>query len=351
MSSAARCYAVSFVKKKGLDFSKPPGVDLQRQPQSTKGQRILYSALGCKTYGGNMKESDIIIIKIKNWDKYQTRKDLKSMSFFRLQADVFYDEKMLELSTSEKLLFFCLLAETARKYNVDEHEMNTRLTRVNTKMIRRLTSLNTKMITRCLNHLEQLQLVSIETRDGSVPRQEKRREDKTRKEKIKVPESKKKQKPTKNSLVVKQDKSNELSLEFTQAKALRAQIWNAYYLGYEKKYGVPPLRNAKVNTQVLQLSKRLGREAVNVVEFFLSHPKQYYISKTHDLGLCLADAESLRTQYLKNAYVTEDKVKEFSKELRMAEKDREQTEWAIREDEKERKELEALRAVSRKNAK
>lgn len=96
-------------------------------------------------------------------------------------------------------------------------------------------------------------------------------------------------------------------------KDLTRQIWETYRSSYKLRYGVEPVRNASVNAKISQLAKRLGAEAVPVVEFFLRHNKQFYAQKLHDIGLCLADAEALRTQWAKGKAITETDLRNFAR--------------------------------------
>lgn len=88
--------------------------------------------------------------------------------------------------------------------------------------------------------------------------------------------------------------------------------WQAYEEEYQKRYRVKPTRNAKVMGQVAQFCKRVpAAEAPSIVRYFLSHPKSFYVQKLHEFGLCLADAESLRTQFLAQTTVTDSMVSEY----------------------------------------
>jgi hypothetical protein len=103
---------------------------------------------------------------------------------------------------------------------------------------------------------------------------------------------------------------------------LNAEIWKAYADAYFDRYKTEPVRNAKVNGQVAQLAKRLGSEAPDVVRFYLSHPKTFYIGKMHEFGLCLSDAESLRTQWAKGRAITNTDLKRFEKNQESRDLDR-----------------------------
>ena len=101
--------------------------------------------------------------------------------------------------------------------------------------------------------------------------------------------------------------------DLTQAKALRSATWQVFYAGYVKRYKVEPVKNKKINSQIKMLVERLGKDAPDVVGFYLTHPKAYYVSRMHDIGCCLSDAEALRTQWLRGKAVTENDIKRYSK--------------------------------------
>lgn len=76
-------------------------------------------------------------------------------------------------------------------------------------------------------------------------------------------------------------------------------VWQAYREGYHNRYGVDPVRNAKVNAQCSQLVSRLGQaEAPRVAAFYVTLEDKFYRARGHDLGICLKDAENLRTRML-----------------------------------------------------
>ncbi len=83
------------------------------------------------------------------------------------------------------------------------------------------------------------------------------------------------------------------------------EIWEAYQIAYRNRYGVDPVRNATVNSQLAQFSKRIpADEAPRVVEFYVSHNAAFYVKSQHPVGLMLKDAESLRTQWATGRQVT-----------------------------------------------
>jgi hypothetical protein len=90
-----------------------------------------------------------------------------------------------------------------------------------------------------------------------------------------------------------------------RAAAPTAAIWHAYASAYGHRYGIEPVRNAKVNGQLAQLLARLGaEEAPRVAAFFVSHNNRYYVQKLHAVDCLLNDAEKLRTEWATGRRVT-----------------------------------------------
>ena len=83
------------------------------------------------------------------------------------------------------------------------------------------------------------------------------------------------------------------------------ETWNAYAAAYERRYRVPPVRNAAVNGQLSQLVYRLGAiEAPLVAAWYVNHQNQFYVGGGHSVGLLLRDCEKLRTQWATGRQVT-----------------------------------------------
>lgn len=90
--------------------------------------------------------------------------------------------------------------------------------------------------------------------------------------------------------------------------------WAAYAEAYFDRYGTEPVRNAKVNGQLADFVKRLGREeAPQVASFFVSHNNAFYVRGLHGVGTMLADAEKLRTEWATNSRMTQTKALQADK--------------------------------------
>ena len=91
--------------------------------------------------------------------------------------------------------------------------------------------------------------------------------------------------------------------EQSRQEACRS-IWSAYSVAYESRYGIQPVRNAKVNTQVNDLLKRLGAEAAAVAAYYVLINDAYLIRSYHEFGQLLAKAEAYRTAWATQTQVT-----------------------------------------------
>lgn len=150
-------------------------------------------------------------------------------------------------------------------------------------------------IERALDALQSFQLLSYVKNEVFINRIEKKRKEDKRIEKNLTPTQK-------NDLTSESDKTE------------NKQIWEVYFNAYRLRYGVEPVRNAQVNTQVSGLRKKLGFEdACKVVEFYLKHNDSWYLKNTHSFGLCLKNAETLRTQMLRGQAITQNEVRRFEK--------------------------------------
>lgn len=148
-----------------------------------------------------------------------------------------------------------------------------------------------QVVSRLLSLLESFQMVTVEKIE---PLNELKRKEVKRSE-------------------VKRVSSEVADAEQNKTPELNKKIWESYRQEYLLRHKVEPVRNASVNAKVSQLAKRLGEEAIDVVRFYIWHNDGFYLKKLHDIGLCLKDCESLRTQWLRGTQVTSQTVRNFEK--------------------------------------
>jgi len=94
-----------------------------------------------------------------------------------------------------------------------------------------------------------------------------------------------------------------------------SKVWDSYKSEFLKRYGVEPVRNAKVNAQCSQLFSRLGEDAFEVIVFYLKHNDSWFLKNQHDFGSLLAKAESIYTQWLRGQAVTSAQVRDAEKTI------------------------------------
>lgn len=81
-------------------------------------------------------------------------------------------------------------------------------------------------------------------------------------------------------------------------KAKTFKTWANYAMTYRRRYGVWPVWNARVAGQLGNLIDRVGRDAApKVAAYYLSISDQRFITEQHSVGLLLARAEALHTQW------------------------------------------------------
>lgn len=83
-------------------------------------------------------------------------------------------------------------------------------------------------------------------------------------------------------------------------------VWDAYAEAYRIRYRVAPIRNAKVNSQLAQLVKRVGKDAApHIATFYVEHNLTFYVSRGHPVDILLRDAETLHTQWANGSHTTQ----------------------------------------------
>lgn len=81
--------------------------------------------------------------------------------------------------------------------------------------------------------------------------------------------------------------------------------WDAYAASYAVRYGVEPVRNQTVNSQLAALVRRLGEdESPAVAGHYVRSNNSRYVACGHGVGTLLQDAEKLRTEWATGRHST-----------------------------------------------
>lgn len=92
------------------------------------------------------------------------------------------------------------------------------------------------------------------------------------------------------------------------------ETWAAYANAHLQRYGVEPMRNAKVNGMMARFCERLPLdEAPHVAAFFVQSNRGLYVSAKHAVDLLLRDAEGLRTEWVTGRHGTETEARQVDK--------------------------------------
>ncbi|MCB1622817.1 MAG: hypothetical protein KDI44_19035 [Thiothrix sp.] len=99
----------------------------------------------------------------------------------------------------------------------------------------------------------------------------------------------------------------------TTGRVKGSEVWASYAAAYLIRYGVEPIRNAKANSLIVQLVKRVGADAIEVAGWFPSHNNSYYLQRGHALDALLHDAEKLRTEWATGRQTTAARAKQVDR--------------------------------------
>ena len=94
------------------------------------------------------------------------------------------------------------------------------------------------------------------------------------------------------------------AVQSTPAQIAKA-TWAKYSDAYVGRYSTLPVRNAMVNGQIAQIVKRLGEHAPDVAAWYLTHGGVKYVANGHSIGMLLAHAEQLHTEWATGRKMTQ----------------------------------------------
>jgi hypothetical protein len=230
--------------------------------------------------------------KIKNWHDYQHYKN-RSPAWIKLHNSLLTSEAWVMSDDPTKTLIVASMLLAAR------NEENDGTFNGDPEYVKRFAYLNATPNFKPLIQFGFIELVQDASNTLANCYTEKRREE----------ESREREEGEKEKRERREDSSDD-------AKASRLKnvaVWESYEKAYFNKYGVEPVRNAKVNSQIAQLRKRLGDDAVHVAGWFLTHRNGWYTQKMHSLDCLLNDAEKLRTEWATGQQMTQSRATQVDK--------------------------------------
>lgn len=238
-------------------------------------------------------------VSIPNWAKFNPRADRVNYSWLRFENKFFHDQKVFKLTDSERVLYIFLLCE-ASQANSGELEIlpdyiGALLGHTPSQVIANIQKLNScGLVTADCRHHDGIMTAECRQSDGTTTAYVTRR-DETRHDDTGPEELTPKLKPKREA----------------RDAGLTIPTWEAYRDGYQRRYGVAPIRNTTVNGKLAHFVRRLGAsEAPLVAEFYLAHNSARYLQAGHSVGLMLQDAEKLRTEWATGTQITQAQVRQ-----------------------------------------
>jgi hypothetical protein len=244
-------------------------------------------------------------IEILNWEKYNPRKDVKATTWFRCQNSLFEEVKFTDFDAADfaALLYILSMASKAQTHKIT----------LNYAHAERFGRTPADRFDSVLERLKTVNFISINSassraRNVDVTRTSRARnvdvtptgKDVTLRTNERTYETRRDVRT--NEQVTERAKKNRKPHDESDASSYpnkTESVWFAYSDAYRVRYGTDPVRNAKVNSQLAQLTKRLGEEeAPRVAAFYVTHNAAFYVKAMHAIGPLLADAEKLRTEWV-----------------------------------------------------
>lgn len=93
-------------------------------------------------------------------------------------------------------------------------------------------------------------------------------------------------------------------------KQLRLETWEFYKQAYLERYGIEPVRNARVNRNILDFVKQVGANAPQMIYFFVFHNNSWYVQKGHDTGTLLQNVQAIARDWAKGYQTTQTYAKQ-----------------------------------------
>lgn len=242
-----------------------------------------------------------IELTINNWDTYNPRKDLKATSWLRFQNSIFEDPQFYDFSHSEICFWVYVLCCASKR------QCQTII--INISHAERIGRFSYETIKNSIEKLKDINCVT--ERHVDVTRTLRARHT-TNERTLQLNDDETNETIT-NTYVQHADVTAKENKKIPTDKSGGVLVWNRYRDNFIKRYGVEPIRNAKVNAQCKQLYERLGNNGLGVIDFYLTHNDSWFLKNQHDLGSLLNKAESLFTQWQRGHAVTSAQVRDAEK--------------------------------------
>ena len=236
-----------------------------------------------------MKKIDFEL-EVLNWDKHQeSKKKPTKMLWFKMEGGIFFDARFSTLCVNSKLFFVYLLSECCRA--------NAGTVKISCSIVAKISGIRVNFVRKAVDDLESLQLVKVLTRRKDPPENRVNGNRNSRVEKSSSAEKNMLQ--NQHEIGTIETSKSQTAKQITKTESKSAATWECYSRAYRKRYGVEPIRNLTINSQLKSFVERIGeQEAPEVAAYFVMLNDPWYTKQGHSVGILLKDAEKLRTMCL-----------------------------------------------------
>ncbi len=233
-----------------------------------------------------------MVVTIIDWHKYQPRKDVKNPSWFRLDHDLFENHDFFDFSHAEICSWVYLLCVASRKSS-DQITLNM-------SHVERIGRIKEQDFRSALIKLQNIKCIKIQGKTKRITLRTRNANDTDAC-------------TTLHNSTLHNSTEQDTTLQVTKNMLAPASkvAWESYLTAYTKRYECAPIRNAKVNSLLKQLSSRLpGEHLGEVIHYYLQHKNPYYVQRGHSLECLLRDAEKVYTEWKTGRAVTNTEARQ-----------------------------------------
>jgi hypothetical protein len=228
-----------------------------------------------------------VTLKVLKWDKFNPRADVKKPSWFRMDWQIVEEPALFAFTGDEFKAWVYILCQCCKSASAEitvffEHAaVVSKVPRESMESaISKLNDIHYVSVSAYASVRTRTQTSRARTHPAAT-RQDTTRHDKT-----------------------EQDRTEPTALTASALSGTAA--WTEYATAYWIRYGVGPVRNARMNSMMKQFTARMpAGEAGEVARFYVGHNAALYVKSGHAVNLLLRDAEKLRMEWLTNTKITD----------------------------------------------
>lgn len=107
--------------------------------------------------------------------------------------------------------------------------------------------------------------------------------------------------------------STALTLPTENTLETRRATWQAYRDAIIARYGIEPLCDARVRSQIKQIVERVGADAPELVRFYVAHNDRWIVGNGHSIGILLSKLDGLYIQWKSGQTMTTQRATTIEK--------------------------------------